>query len=160
MKRILAITIITLLLCSCGTGEKSPALSGDTTQAPVKTDRPLDYDAMINGDFTAVAGEWINSDGDMILIRSDGITEEDAAGSGEYKAIAQPVVKNGDGSFSWTIGTYYNNECIDGYGITVFPAGVAASDYDGNKINTDESSPRLWVGNGDITSDYDFYYRK
>ncbi len=119
----------------------------------------LDYDKILDGDFSDFAGVWKNERGDVVELYADGMDGEDSYGDFEY--YVEDIRKNSDGAYTWAIAAYYKGTAVDGYRYILYPVGVDVIAHDGKVVNTDTSKVRLWGGNGTVSTDqFDYIYYK
>lgn len=146
MKKILLSFSVLFLLAGCSSLKKNennkedPKLNQEATETPefshdpITEDSGLIYEEIMAEDFSSIAGEYINSEGEIILF-----DEED-------------IEKNLLGVYFIENGHYYLNVRTEdgfGYGIEVYGIGVEVSGFEGL---TDITKIRICRGQADPMS--------
>ena len=136
---IFAIILMVLTACNRGSGTQS-----QTAAAPdaASTDR---YAKILNGDFSDVAGTWVNEHGISRSLRADGTFGEGRSGN---------VTKAVNGTYIWPVATGEES----GFGAALYPAGTEVWDEDGQLLATDTTKIRITIGY--VHSVTDVYYRE
>ena len=156
MKRFLTICICVFLCVGCthqgggNTGTSSTSETVVTTTTPVTTpvvDIPMPeyHEELMSGDFSAIAGEYINSEGYIMKINNEGLrTNEAEHGEVTYAngMYQMPITRR--------LGT--NNT----YTLTVYPVGL---DLSSEALDTDTSKIRIHYGNSDPVSEEEVFTR-
>lgn len=115
-----------------------------------KNERNLNHDEVMSGNFTSISGEYINSEGEVIILEDD-ITA---------KLISDVVYV--DNSY------YYMNVFTDdgmyGIGLTIYPVGIEVMGWtlqDGDiVIETDISKIRIYFGQDVPMSEAEIFEQK
>ena len=139
---ILSLVISISVMTSCDNTISSLASEEQSAVA-----QSADYEAILQGDFSAIAGEYSNKKGDTITFLADGSY---ISSSGDVVAPHKDSWKNknGDASLYWTYG-----EGTGSFAGTCFPAGKEIPD-----VPSDISVDRLGFGH-DYPSEEEVYHR-
>lgn len=118
--------------------------SSNTT--PTNTNKPSNvvekdiYEKLLNGDFSGVAGEYVNSEGKTITLLSNGLCKTDKEG-----AKTGFITKLNDGTYKWSVsdseGSFEPN--TSAYQILVYPAGFSVKYHDSETTNTQDDTSKI-----------------
>lgn len=139
MKKI-AIVILTLFLVACSNNDSNEISSKK------KENVELNHEEIMKGDFSSIAGEYINSKGHVITIGSDGLQENER--------------QTGEITFNnniYTMSIHPKNRDDGGYLLMIFPKGVEVPNLEGL---TDIEIIRICHGQADPMSTDEIYIKK
>lgn len=118
-------------------------------------------DAVINGDFSAVAGTYKNSYNEEIKLYENGLDEWRL--NNEYFEYKIEHIWEDGGSYQWIIVPYdpYDKDvALEGYRMIIYPENVEVKTVGGEIVQSDTSKIRLWCGNGDVYDNQYIYYKQ
>lgn len=104
----------------------------------------LDHDQIMQGDFSSISGEYVNSKGESVFINNEGLQEGEIRVGDEVYYIGK-VYQMSIGSLDSEYGIM----------ITIYPIGVEV-----NGVPTDTTKIRIGYGNGDPITDEYIYAKK
>lgn len=109
------------------------------------------YTKILTGDFSGVAGEYVNSKGETKTLLSNGLIV------GEENVNASSIRKNTDGIYEWAIGDGFG-----GFGRAIYPIGIPVIyvNSEGRNLPDDTSKIRLHEGQDGPFEEYHIYYKK
>jgi len=116
------------------------------------------YDKLLKGDYSGVAGDYVNSEGKVITLLSNGLLKGEAA---EVTGLPKKVTDGsmlGNGTYTWNI---VEEEGGGAYRV-ICPVGVSIKLTDGTEdidFDDDNTKIRLVSGNG-IPMEEDIYFKK
>jgi len=133
--RCFCCAIIVLMFTACNR-------SNPPQSAAVST---VSYEKILNGDFSDLAGAWVNERGESRSLRADGTFGEGRSGN---------VTKAVNGAYVWPVATGEES----GFGAALYPAGTEVWDEDGQLLATDTTKIRITIGY--VHSITSVYYRE
>ena len=134
MRKIFLI-LISLMLIGCSTAKN----------------KELNHDEIMRGDLSSIAGEYVNSEGHVIVLDAEKIKQ----------TLKSEVTYTKDGG-------YFMNVSTDGgmfaIGLEILPVGVEGIVWQINSndilMKTDTSKIRIRYYNAEATSETEYYYKK
>lgn len=134
MRKIFLI-LISLMLIGCSTTKN----------------KELNHDEIMRGDLSSIAGEYVNSEGHVIVLDAEKIKQ----------TLKSEVTYTKDGG-------YFMNVSTDGgmfaIGLEILPVGVEGIVWQINSndilMKTDTSKIRIRYYNAEATSETEYYYKK
>ena len=134
MRKIVLI-LISLMLIGCSTAKN----------------KELNHDEIMRGDLSSIAGEYVNSEGHVIVLDAEKIKQ----------TLKSEVTYTKDGG-------YFMNVSTDGgmfaIGLEILPVGVEGIVWQINSndilMKTDTSKIRIRYYNAEATSETEYYYKK
>ena len=134
MRKIFLI-LISLMLIGCSTAKN----------------KELNHDEIMRGDLSSIAGEYVNSEGHVIVLDAEKIKQ----------TLKSEVTYTKDGG-------YFMNVSTDGgmfaIGLEILPVGVEGIVWQFNSndilMKTDTSKIRIRYYNAEATSETEYYYKK
>ena len=121
--RCFCCAIIVLMFTACNR-------SNPPQSAAVST---VSYEKILNGDFSDLAGAWVNERGESRSLRADGTFGEGRSGN---------VTKAVNGAYVWPVATGEES----GFGAALYPAGTEVWNEDGQLLATDTTKIRITIG--------------
>lgn len=89
----------------------------DTTREfTIKSDNSIDYEKILTGDFSDIAGVWRNAKGNTIILQNNGM-DSSTESNNNLEFVAENIKKKDNGSYSWSIIAYYGDKAVGGYGV-------------------------------------------
>lgn len=139
-----------------------PVVTTTTTQTPeVSYPKPEYHDQLMTGDFSAVAGEYINPEGKSITINNEGLAVDEFGLSDDSEYIDGDIeydMYGYDGMYLASMRRKGDPE--SGCLLVVIPAGVKIS-YKGNVMfNTDTTKVRIFYSQGFPQEENEIYTKK
>lgn len=118
--------------------------------SPVMTEE-LNHEEIMCGDFTSIEGEYINSEGHVILLDAEQIKER----------LLSDVTYTADGRYFMNVLT---DDGMYGIGLEIYPIGVEGLVWQINSNNilteTDTTKIRIRYYQAEAISETEFYYKK
>ncbi len=119
---------IALLLCGCTVKESEEILDSTTPEesSEISIEEPeidseLNHDEIMAGDFSSIAGEYVNSEGLIFILDEDGLTEDERQ-TGEIYCIPKNI---------YFMGIHQKTDLDGGYSLVIFPEGVEVPTLEG-----------------------------
>ena len=137
----LAAAIIVLMFAACTKkSETQPQTGGDVSDnvnfsvpSQSAAAASVSYSKILNGDFSDLAGTWVNERGESRSLRADGTFGEGKSGN---------VTKGFNDTYVWSIATGEES----GFGAALYPAGTEVWNEDGQLLATDTTKIRITIG--------------
>ena len=134
MKKFLMI-LLGLILCGCS----------------MTKHEGLDHDEIMDGDLSSIAGEYINSEGHVIVLDAQWITQR----------LLSEVTYADDGRYFMNVLT---DDGMYGIGLEILPVGVEGVVWQVNSNNilmkTDTSKIRIRYYQAEAISETEYYYKR
>ena len=134
MRKIFLI-LISLMLIGCSTTKN----------------KELNHDEIMRGDLSSIAGEYVNSEGHVIVLDAEKIKQ----------TLKSEVTYTKDGGYFMNIST---DDGMYGIGLEILPVGVEGVVWQINSndilMKTDTSKIRIRYYQAEATSETEYYYKK
>lgn len=135
MKKIILMITLFFLLVGCSSKENHSELN---------------HYELKDGNFSSIAGEYVNSKGEVVTINAKGLRE------GE-KSMSKVYCEEGDSSDGYQMSIFpIGAEPDGGYMLTVYPIGIEVNEF----VKTDTTKIRIGYGNGSPLDDEYIYTKK
>ena len=133
MKKVLILTGF-LLLSGCAINNPQTTPTPISTSDATATEKvELNHEQLISGDFSSIAGEYCNINGEAVVINDKGLREGEIAQNGVIYILGmyQMQIRNGSP----------NADPVGGISITIYPIGVEIEN-----LETDITKTRISYG--------------
>ncbi|GGE37203.1 DUF6287 domain-containing protein [Streptococcus himalayensis] len=142
--------------------EKMPSASAsqekteEASSVPTSSESTIDVNALLNGDYSSIAGTWKNAEGNIVTFDASGPVSSSFAGDKKVKREDMKGINVIDGVYVGSYGLLFDDgeaHTSVAWAVNVVPAGVASSYF---KVVRDQDA--IYMGQG-ADMDNDPYYR-
>ena len=140
MKKILVV-VLTFFLFSCSINDIN-----EISNTNLDTNMEINNEQIMKGNFSSIAGEYVNPKGDVINIDYDGLRDNE-------RQTSEIIFNNN----IYTMGIHPKNQDSGGYLLMIFPKGIEVPNLEGL---TDTNKIRICYGQADPMSIDEIYTKK